>query len=156
MNGKEALKMILGESESKSKVNPYTKPIIDAKRICAAAHIRGMEALEKCKPTPMIVSQHNNPLDDNSPVKKAWYVPQGVCGFAWVNVKFKNKESRLFINQLKRAHDRRFKKDDYYGGFTYWCHEGGQSYELKMAFASAYAATLRKFNILANASGRLD
>src|ERR1700760_2683553 len=50
------------------------------------AEIKGREAAAKCVPTPMVVAQHANPLDDNSAVKKAWVVPSGVCGFAWVTI----------------------------------------------------------------------
>lgn len=38
-------------------------------------------------PTPMVVEQHANSLDDGSPVVKSWFVPDGVCGFGWVEVK---------------------------------------------------------------------
>ena len=40
------------------------------KELVIKAHNAGMEALEKSVPTPMVVSQHENMLDDNSPVKE--------------------------------------------------------------------------------------
>lgn len=47
------------------------------------AKMAGMEAASAMTPTPMIVSEHENPLDDGSTVKNSWYVPGGVCGFAF-------------------------------------------------------------------------
>ena len=44
-------------------------------------------ASEAAKPVPMIVQQHANQMDDNSPVIKQWFVEGGVCGFGWVEVK---------------------------------------------------------------------
>lgn len=122
----------------------------------------GKEAMGKCTPTPMIVSQHQNMLDDNSPVEKEYYVPQGVCGFAWVNVKAKGK-GLTFINALKKEGlatkkltHAPFRKDHYYGGYTHWVREGGQSYEIKCAYAYAFAEVLHEAGLPCHAMSRLD
>ena len=111
----------------------------------------GMEALNKCLPNPMIVEQHVNQLDDNSPVAKSWFVEDGVCGFAWVNVKPGNSPFANFLkaNDLGR-------KDSYYGGVTIWVTAGNQSMQKKEAYAEAFAEVLNQNGIKAYAASRLD
>ena len=46
--------------------------------------------------------------------------------------------------------------DSYYGGWTIWVGDFGQSYERKMAYAGAFAEVLQKHGIKAYANGRLD
>jgi hypothetical protein len=131
------------------KVNKYLK-------LHQMAHEAGMNALNKCTPTPMVVAQHANPLDDNSAIKKQWYVPSGACGFAWVNVKCKGGEGRKFINALKKEGVTEYRQDSYYGGYTLWVHYGNQSIELKEAYAHAYARVLQENNINCYSNSRLD
>ena len=38
----------------------------------------GMEAANGHVPRPMIVQEHKDMMDDNSPVEKEYYVPQGI------------------------------------------------------------------------------
>ena len=42
----------------------------------------GCQAGQSAIPTSMIVEEHENMLDDHSPVKKSYFVGEGVCGFA--------------------------------------------------------------------------
>lgn len=49
-------------------------------------------------PAPMVVEQHANMMDDNSPVVQQWCEPNGVCGFGWVQVSPANCS---FANWLK-------------------------------------------------------
>lgn len=112
----------------------------------------GLEAGNLAKPTPMVVVEHRNQLDDNSPIKRTYApVMDGVCGFAWVNIRPGNSSfaNWLKANQLAR-------KDSYYGGVTYWVRDFGQSYERKAAYAGAFASVLTKHGIKAVAAGRLD
>lgn len=97
----------------------------------------GQAAMEQTTPTPMVVQQHANPLDDNSPVEKSWHVPQGPCGFAWVLVYPGNCS---FAHWLKK-HDHAGKA--YGGGVKVWVNAGGQSVELKSAFAHAMAKVFK-------------
>lgn len=133
-----------------------------AEKILKEAEKAGWEAYEKCVPQPMTVVEHKNPFNDRSPVKQSWHVPDGVCGFAWINVKGNSQ----FIRDLKKAglasadincfdSNVVFKKDSYYKGYTYWVR-GSQSYERKMAFAHAFSDVLSKYGINSLAMGRLD
>lgn len=110
----------------------------------------GEAALKGCQPTPMVVQQHENPLDDNSPVTKSYFVGGGVCGFAWVIIRPANSQ---FANYLKKNHNA---GKSYYGGCQWFPHVGGQFYELKMAFCQAYAEVVHGAGFDAYADGRLD
>lgn len=101
---------------------------VEAGKAAAAAHT----------PTPMVVQQRENPMDDSSHVVQQWTVPQGVCGFAWINIKPGNHP---FANWLKRHGHAR--KDEYYGGVTVWVSEYGQSMELKERYAHGFAEVIR-------------
>lgn len=111
----------------------------------------GQEAANAKRPTPMIVAEHTNPLDDNSPILQSWNVPDGVCGFAWVNVKPGNSAFAKWLVKLGIA-----RKDSYYGGVTIWIRDYNQSYERKLAHAEAMAKVLTAYGIRCYASGRLD
>ena len=103
-------------------------------------------------PTPMVVVQRSSLFDDSSPIVKEYPpVMNGVCGFAWVNVKPGNSP---FANWLKGK--RLARRDDYYGGVTIWVSEFGQSYERKMKYAGKFAEVLQKYGIRALANVRLD
>jgi hypothetical protein len=143
------------KSTKKSKVNKYLELFKNAEKA-------GMEALKECVPTPMMVVEHESPFDDNSPVKNAWHVPQGACGFAWVNIKYRGEGAKL-INAMKKAKLAgginswaSLRKDDYYGGYTYWVSAGNQSIELKEAFAYAMVRVLEEAGVSCYASSRLD
>jgi len=111
----------------------------------------GLDAARACTPAPMLVQSHENPLDDSSPVDRSYYVPQGVCGFAWVIVKPGNSS---FAQWLKRNELGR--RDSYYGGVNIWIGVYGQCYERKVAHASAMAKHLRDNGVRATAMDRLD
>lgn len=116
------------------------------------AILAGIEAAAKCVPTPMIVQEHKNPLDNSSPVVREYEpVMEGPCGFAWINIKPGNSR---FANYLKKTEQARI--DSYYGGVTVWVSGYGQSYERKMAYAAAFAQVLQEAGIKAYSMGRLD
>ena len=114
---------------------------------CAA----GMEAGKNAIPTPMVVAEHENMLDDNSPVKNAWYVSEGACGFAWVNIK---PGTSAFARWLKKMDYAR--SDSYYGGVTVWISEYNQSVARKSAHASAMADVFLGAGFNAHSMSRLD
>lgn len=133
------------------------------KKATAAGH----KAAEKSRPIPMVVQEHVNMLDDSSPVKQSWVVPGGVCGFAWVIVRCTNKESRKFINDLKKAGIASpdvndwspkvvFKKASYYKGYMYYCPLMTQSMTLKEDFCQAFAKVLHDTGINAHSMSRMD
>lgn len=103
------------------------------------AVLAGTARAEKCVPTPMIVSQRANPLDDTSAVEKEWLVPQGVCGFAWVSLKAGNC---AFAKWLKKNDYAR--TDSYAGGICIWVQGFGQSMEMKMAYAGGFSNFLNE------------
>lgn len=108
------------------------------------AQTAGREAGEAVSPIPMIVSGY-----EDQPVV------DGVCGFAWVNIRPGNSS---FARWLKKENLAR--TDSYNGGVTIWISAWGQSYERKMAHAEALAESLKSNPLLAGAkiyaSGRLD
>lgn len=137
------------ESEiAKQKAKLAGKPAFGA--IYAEAHAAGIAAANAKVPTPMIVSEHANPLDDNSPVKKSWFVSQGVCGFAWVVVRPGNSP---FANWLKKNHGA---SKCYTGGVYAGRSPFGQCYEKNVAYCQAFADVLTKHGFKAYAYDRLD
>lgn len=125
------------------------KPKVDFQAIYNEADTAGRAAAEQHTPTPMVVQQHVDPLDDCSPVQKSWTVPSGVCGFAWI--KFKGNT----------AWARWAKKQDlaskaYPTGMMIWVSQYGQSLELKEKYARAFAEVLRQHGIQAYMGSRMD
>jgi hypothetical protein len=115
-----------------------------------AAKKAGEAAADAARPTPMVVSEAG--LDDRPvPGGKSWYVPEGVCGFAWVNVK---PGTSRFAKMLVRTGEAR--RDSYYGGVTKWVGGYGQSYDRKCAYARAMAKVLSDAGVTAYAMDRLD
>jgi hypothetical protein len=130
-----------------------------AKEIHMAAVTAGAEALASCTPTPMVVEQRENVMDDKSPVEKQWFVEGGPCGFAWVHFKATTKENREFLAGLKKAGlvtDNIWHKDTYRGGYSYNVFQGGQSIQRKEAFGGAFAQVLRDNGITAYMMSRMD
>jgi hypothetical protein len=121
------------------------------KSLYEEAHAAGMKAGTECRPMPMRVEQHANMMDDNSPVVKSWNVPDGPCGFAWVNLK---PARGRFASWCKK--NGKGKPDSYYGGLTFWVREFGQSLERKEKYAGAFAKVLRDKGMNAYSMSRMD
>lgn len=100
----------------------------------------GAIAADQCVPEPMYVC-------DGSVVYK---VEQGVCGFAWVNVRPGNSP---FANWLKKN---KLAGKAYHGGVDIWVGGYGQCMAKKEAHAYAMAEVLREAGIKAYANSRLD
>lgn len=115
------------------------------------AHEAGMKAVESLQVVPMVVNQHANMFDDSSPVVNSWVVPDGPCGFAWVNIKPANGKFAKFM--LKEGYAR---KDSYYGGISYWISAFNQSVQKKETYARAFAKVLSDNGIKAYSASRLD
>jgi hypothetical protein len=115
------------------------------------ANRAGFAAGEAAKPVPMMVSQLSNPLDDNSLPKAMWHAPEGVCGFAWVNVSPGNCSFAKWLVKNKLA------RKAYHGGVDIWISAHNQSMERKEAHARVMAAILKeKLGVSAYASSRMD
>lgn len=121
------------------------------------AHAAGMAAVEKLNVVPMVVAQHENQMNDNSPIVKSWFVADGVCGFAWVNIKPGNSPFAKYLKTvevpgiLAQGH-----KDDYYGGVTMWVGGFNQSMQKKEAYGGGFAGILQQYGIKAYMSSRMD
>jgi len=112
----------------------------------------GKRAVEALRVEPMVVRQHSNMFDDNSPVLKEWVVPGGPCGFGWVNIKpAHSKFAKWMLNAGLAT------KDSYNGGICYWIRDYGQSMQMKEAYVYAFASTLHEHGILkVYAGSRMD
>ena len=114
--------------------------------------MRGMAAGNGCTPTPMVVGQPTTPLgNDIDYSKETYYVSDGVCGFAWINIK---PARGKFVKYLKDNDIGR--KDSYYGGYTIWVSGFGQSLDRKSAYARAFAEVLNENGLTAYAMSRMD
>jgi hypothetical protein len=140
-----------------------TKTMTKAQRHAAFARLftdadrAGMEAAAACTPTPMVVQEHASPLNDNSPVVKEWYVPQGVCGFAWVVLRPGTSAlARWLKANVHRTNDHSGWDRSYYGGVEMWVHVGGQSMEIKEAYARAFARVFKDAGFTCYAGSRMD
>ena len=116
----------------------------------AKAHAAGMAAGNAAQPTAMVVSEHANPLDDASAVRKQWFVADGVCGFAWVTIRPGTSSFARWM--AKHGYVRKA----YGGGVSHWVSEFGQSMERKQAYAAAYAKVLTDAGVNAYAESRMD
>jgi|JI8StandDraft_1071087.scaffolds.fasta_scaffold23921_5 hypothetical protein len=123
---------------------------VDSAEIFDLADAAGKAAAEAKEPVPMIVVQHQHPLDDNSPIVKVYEpVMGGVCGFAWINVPGNSVFGRYLKNEKRCS-------KGYPKGINYWVGGYGQSMEKKEAYAHAFAAVLREHGIKAYAQSRMD
>ena len=105
------------------------------------AHAAGMASMKACSPTPMVVGSPSTPLgNDVDPTKPTYFIEGGVCGFASVIFSGRGKFAKFMKdNKLARKH--------YYGGYSYWVSEGGQSLQRKEAYARAFARVLNEHGI---------
>ena len=114
-------------------------------------------------PEPMIVREHKNTLDDNSPVEKEYFVEGGVCGFAWVHLPNARKPEAKFAKEHYRAYphyDAGVRRTRGVAISASPKHSQDspliQSYEINMAWAKEFARVLNSHNIEASAGGRID
>jgi hypothetical protein len=103
------------------------------------AHAAGIAAGQAARPTPMTIVERVNPLDDSSPIKRQYApVMDGICGTAYVKVRPGNSSFARWLKKHRSAFTA------YYGGVQFSVNDFGQSYERAMAYATAYAATVRE------------
>lgn len=120
--------------------------------IFAAADAAGKAAVANLKVVPMVVgnakSLFSNEIDYSKPT---YFVEDGVCGFASVQIK---PATSAFAKWLKLA--KLARKDEYYGGVSMPVFDYNQSYQKKVAYASAFAKVLGQYGIKAWVNERLD
>lgn len=138
---------------------PKVEGEIEAAIIMKEAVEAGNAAIAVAKVIPMVVEQHVNMVDDNSPVAKNWLVADGACGFAWINFKANTTPNRKFLAGLKKAGlcgEHKEWGKAYTGGYSYWVGQGNQSIQKKEAFARAFADVLKNHGITCYVGSRLD
>ena len=109
------------------------------------ADIAGVAAGIKCTPQIIVVEGYESE-------------PFAICGFAWVT--FKPATTR-FVRFLKKEG---IARKAYAGGATMWVEKYGQSYDRKLAYAQAFAASIQQTIVLSGleptlnvyGAGRLD
>ena len=120
--------------------------------VYADAHAKGIAAGNGANPTPMIVGTPTTPLgNDIDYSKDTHYVSDGVCGFAWINIKPARGKFVKFLKDNKIG-----RKDSYYGGYTVWVSHFGQSLARKESYARAFANHLNENGIKAYSMSRMD
>ena len=114
------------------------------------AHAAGVHAADGHTPTPMLVGEPTTLFGSElNYAKPVHYVPQGVCGFAWVNFKG-NTAWGKWAKKFKVA------KPAYGGGLQIWVSLYGQSMEKKEAYAHAFAKVLNEAGVQAYPGSRMD
>ena len=108
------------------------------------AHTAGMTSVAKLNVVPMIVSENSERC------QREWFVPDGVCGFAWVVVRPANCAFAKWMKANKNCHTA------YGGGMQYRISAFNQSMQRKEAYAVAFAGVLYQFGINAHAGSRMD
>ena len=143
-------KCCLGKTTQESKPSPrFTER--EARSLFANARRAGLAAGNAFDPTPMVVGTPTTFLgNDIDPTKRTYYVPDGVCGFAWVLINPAN--SSIAIHAKKQGIGRKA----YGGGLSIWIHDHNQSMQRKKAHADAFAQVLRDAGIEAYAQSRMD
>lgn len=132
-------------------------------RILTEACVAAQSAFDAKVPVPMVVTEHANPLNDSSPVKRGWLVQGGVCGFAWVKMRNARTGLAKFMKDQGRQSTFGFARtDEYNGGGIHWTPrlsmEGTscQSMERKEAACAAAASVLVKYGFDAYMDSRMD
>jgi len=98
------------------------------------AHMAGRQAAADCEPTPMVVGN-----DD-----EYYFVDDGACGFAWVNVSPRNCRTANALKKIGLDEVPRYQWSSvaHEKAVQLWIHDYGQSVERKAAYASAYSEVL--------------
>ena len=109
--------------------------------IVREAEAAGRAAAQAATPTPMIVTDSSR--------ARHYYVAGGVCGFAWVAYPGNTGFARW-------TRDQGISMKGHPTGQMVWVSEGGQSREIKAAYAAAYASVLQSHGIKARAVSRMD
>lgn len=126
--------------------------------IVKKAKAAGKAAVEKLDVIPMIVGQETSLFSGKIDTSKpTYYVADGVCGFAWVNVYPVNKgNTRVGKEERKLLENFGFRKNDYEKSYQLWISEFNQSMQKKETYARAFAEVLRVNGLKAYSGSRMD
>lgn len=119
---------------------------------CREAYAAGLVAVSAITPVPMVVGTPTTLLGNKLDyAKPTYYVADGVCGFAWINVRPRNSAFARWLVKTGRGESDNYEKAIVIpvGGFN-------QSLAKKEAYAQAYALALRSHDVKAYARSRLD
>lgn len=103
-----------------------------------------LKAFDDCIPTPMVVGQSSLFSGGIIPGTEE-VVPDGVCGFAWINIKPARGPLVKFLKE------RGYGNRGVYGGYTLSFYEicpsrrGSQSMEKKIAACRAFVEVVKKY-----------
>lgn len=115
------------------------------------AHEAGLAAGNGSKPQPMIVGQSSTIFgSDIDYSKPTYFVEDGVCGFAWVNIRPGTSSFAKYLVKSGHAHKA------YHGGIDVWVRDFGQSMQRKEAYAEAFAKVLKEEGFNVYAGSRMD
>jgi hypothetical protein len=120
-------------------------------KIYLEARHAGIIAGNNAKPIPMGVFSAN--VLTGEPIAFIDLVSEGVCGFAWIELKAKTPMNRKFIAWGKKAN---ILRKSCMGGFTIWVGDFNQSMTRKEAYARAFASVLKANGIDCYATSRMD
>ena len=101
--------------------------------------------------------QHENPLDDNSPIESVVGTMLDICGFAWLQFRQCNRKPTCTLIRNLKAQGVRISRDSYQGGY-YASVPGLGRQELSVNLASAQAAAkvLQDHGVNVYAQSRVD
>ena len=146
-------KCCLGKAEIKKAPPSVSFTASQARKIFEEARVAGRAAGVAATPKPMVVGTPTTLLgDDIDSTKPTYYVPDGVCGFAWVVIRPGN--SSLARHAVKLAIGGSGGRGG--GGVSIWIRDHGQSLERKNRHARAYAEVLGAYGVTAYAQSRMD
>lgn len=126
--------------------------------ICKKAHEAGLAAVEAATIVPMIVGQETSFMSGKiDKTKPTYFIEDGVCGFAWVDV-FPTHKGNTKLGREERRILEQCGFDKSYDGPKYykWISDFNQSMQKKEIYARAYAKVLRENGIKAYEGSRLD
>lgn len=120
---------------------------MDNKKLWVEAQDSAAAAVLKIKVEPMVVTDGRN----------SWFIGDGVCGFAWLEIRPASKAGKNdcdFVKYLKSIRIGGY--DDYSKSYNIWVHDFGQCMQKKEAYARGLAAVLKNSGIDVRVKSRMD
>lgn len=141
--------------KTSKKIKGETQKDHENRELYERAAAAGEEAARAHEAIPMQVVEHTNPLNDNSPIKRA-YAPTagGVCGFSWTVIRDGRTSFAKWLVKNNKG-----KQSEYYGGVIVWGEDtkySGQSMSTKESYTNAFARVLEEAGIKLQTYSRMD